>query len=241
MKNTMFVKKNPFKRFLDTVSQINESAIFAVKDGIFSSCVNTPDRTLILYGELAGVESSINRSLNIPNIKRLVRVFDAIDSDTMEFVIENNNIQYKSSTLKFKYHLYEDGFISGPPAGMVDKIKKSNGGSVKFELTKESLRSIISGSAFATSSDKLYLYSEDGRLKGELTDRVKCNVDALTIDLGSFDGTLEPLPFAVDNIKVIETISDKVTCKINPSNGVLSVESKKDDIKLLYILTPRVL
>jgi hypothetical protein len=242
MKNSLTVKKNNFKRFLDTISQINESAIFNVKGGLLSSLVTTPDRTLFLYGELDGVESSINRNLNIPNIKRLVRVLDSIDGENLEFIIENNNIQYKSTALKFKYHLYEDGFIAAPPAGMVDKVKNFAGSSgISFEITKESLRSIIVGSAFATGSDKLYLYTEEGRLKGELTDKVKCNVDALTIDLGPLDHEISPLPFTVENIKIIETLSDKISCKITPTNNVLAVESAKEDIKLLYILTPRVL
>ena len=222
-------------RFLDATSRINKSAIITLSDGLATSLVSSSDNTLILYAEIDGIESSFRGTINVPDISKLIRVIESINTEGIEFTLNNNNITYESSNLKFKYHLFEEGFLTKPSIN-VEKIKsfKYN---INFNLQKNILQNIIKGSSFAAETNKLYLYTEDGRLKGELTDRAKHNTDVFSLNLGDVDFSLQPLPLNLDNIRIISTISDNLAFNINTEYGVTVIDIAANDIKLKYILT----
>jgi hypothetical protein len=224
-------------KYLEAISKINESTILNANQdlGLISSLVSSADNTLILYSELSNIEVNYNGSINIPDIKKLVRVVDSIDTKDVSLLINSNNIEYKGKSLKFKYHLYEDGFLTKPSIN-IDKIKNFNY-NVKFTLKKDTINSIIKGSTFASETNKLYLYTEDGRLKGELTDRARHNTDVFAIDLGEVDFELSPLPLNFDNIKLLSFISDDINFGINTEYGVTVIDILNNTIKLKYIIT----
>lgn len=177
-------------KYLEAISKINESTILNANQdhGLISSLVSSADNTLILYSELSKVDVNYNGSINIPDIKKLTRVVDSIDTKEVELLVNSNNIEYKGRSLKFKYHLYEEGFLTKPSIN-IEKIKNFNY-NIKFTLKKDIINSIIKGSTFASETNKLYLYTEEGRLKGELTDRARHNTDVFAIDLGDADFNL---------------------------------------------------
>jgi hypothetical protein len=224
-------------KYLEAISKINESTILNANQdiGLISSLVSSADNTLILYSELSNIEVNYNGSINIPDIKKLTRVVDSIDTKDVSLLINSNNIEYKGKSLKFKYHLYEDGFLTKPSIN-IDKIKNFNY-NVKFTLKKDTINSIIKGSTFASETNKLYLYTEDGRLKGELTDRARHNTDVFAIDLGEVDFELSPLPLNFDNIKLLSFISDDINFGINTEYGVTVIDILNNTIKLKYIIT----
>lgn len=224
-------------KYLEAISKINESTILSAnqESGLISSLVSSADNTLILYSELSNIEVNYNGSINIPDIKKLVRVVDSIDTRDINLQVNSNNIEYRGKSLKFKYHLYEDGFLSKPSIN-IDKIKSFNY-NVKFSLKKDIINSIIKGSTFASETNKLYLYTENGSLKGELTDRARHNTDVFAIDLGEVDFTLSPLPLNFDNIKLLSFINEDINFGINTEYGVTIIDILNNNIKLKYILT----
>ncbi len=225
-------------KFLESISKINESTILTLsegKTGLLTSLVSSADNTLILYGEISGVDANYNGTLNIPDLKKLIRVVDSLDTQDLSLTINNNNVEYRGKSLKFKYHLYEDGFLS-KPAINVEKIKSFNY-DINFILKKEQISSIIKGSTFATETNKLYLYTQDGRLKGELTDRARHNTDVFALDLGEVDFTLSPLPINFDNIKLLSFIGEDIKFGINTEYGVTIIDISNNSIKLKYIIT----
>ena len=224
-------------KYLEAISKINESTILNANQdhGLISSLVSSADNTLILYSELSSISVNYNGSINIPDIKKLTRVVDSIDTKEIKLLINSNNIEYKGKSLKFKYHLYEEGFLTKPSIN-IDKIKNFNY-DIKFTLKKDTINSIIKGSTFASETNKLYLYTEEGHLKGELTDRARHNTDVFAIDLGEADFSLSPLPLNFDNIKLLSFISDDINFGINTEYGVTVIDIINNDIKLKYILT----
>lgn len=225
-------------KFLESISKINESTILTThegKGGLITSLVSSADNTLILYGEISGVDSNYNGTLNIPDIKKLIRVIDSINTLDVSLIINNNSIEYKGKSLKFKYHLYEDGFLNKPSIN-IEKIKSFNY-DINFTLKKEQINSIIKGSTFATETNKLYLYTQDGSLKGELTDRARHNTDVFALDLGEVDFTLSPLPINFDNIKLLSFIGEDINFGINTEYGVTIIDISNSNIKLKYIIT----
>lgn len=238
-KRELRVLKQPeFVKFLDAISKINESAIVNVQagePGQLSCLVSSADNTLILSAELNSVEANFNGTNNIPDIKKLIRVIDSISVKEMILNVNSNNYEYKDTRVKFKYHLYEDGLLAKPTIN-IEKVKSFKY-DISFQLTKDTLQSIIKGSTFATETNKVYLFTEDGCLKAELTDRARHNTDALCLDLGEVNFVLNPLPLNLDNIKLLSTIGNIIDVGVNTQYGVCVFDIQANDIKLKYIVT----
>lgn len=229
--------KSDCLKFFDSLSKINESVILQTDSAsnTITALTSSIDNTLILYTEYCGVEASFTGTLNIPDVKKLTRVIETINDEEIELIVNSNNIEYKGKILKFKYHLYDDGFLSKPTLN-INKIKEFTY-DVGFDLKKEIMTSLIRGSSFSSETNKLYLYTEDGSLKGELTDRARHNTDTFCLDLGEVDFDLNPLPINLDNIKLISMISDTIRLNINKAYGVSIIDIFNNDIKLKYIIT----
>jgi len=227
-------RRGEFLTFLDAVSKISDSAIFNVREDKLTSLVSSIDNTLILYSEYT-VPSSFEDTLNIPDIKKLSRVLDTLETDDITLKINSNNIEYSGSNVKFQYHLFEEGFLTNPSINL-DKINKFEF-DVEFTLDKPLLQRIFKGSTFASETNKIYFYIEGGELMAELTDRARHNTDNFTISLGPVNFTLKPTPINFDNIRLLTSISNEFKVKINTEYGVVVFEIEADGIKLKYIIS----
>ena len=238
-KRELKVQKRPeFIKFLDAISRINESAIVNVQagePGQLSCLVSSADNTLILSAELNSVDANFSGTNNIPDIKKLIRVVDSITTKDITLNVNANNYEYKGNRVKFKYHLYEDGLLAKPTIN-IEKVKSFKY-DISFQLTKDILQAIIKGSTFATETNKVYLFTEDGFLKAELTDRARHNTDALCLDLGEANFTLSPIPLNLDNLKLLLTIDQTISVGVNTEYGVCVFDIQTTDIKLKYIVT----
>ena len=227
-------KKGEFLIFLDTVSKISDSGIFNVKKDKLTSLVSSIDNTLILYSEYT-ITSEFVDTLNVPDIKKLSRVLDTLEGDKVNLKINSNNIEYKGDDVKFKYHLFEEGFLTNPNLNL-EKINKFEF-DVEFDLDKPTLQQIFKGSNFTSETNKIYFYTEDGRLMAELTDRARHNTDNFSICLGSSNFNLNPTPVNFDNIRLLSIINNQFKVKINTSYGVVVFEIEESGIKLKYIIS----
>ena len=88
---------------------------------------------------------------------------------------------------------------------------------------------LFKGSVFASETNKIYFYTENGSLMAELTDRARHNTDNFTLNLGEASFDLKPVPVNLDNIRLLSIINNEFNVKIN------DIEHK--DIKLKYIIS----
>ena len=226
--------RDEFLKYLDSLSKINESAILTIKKDKVESLVASPDNTLILYSEFAS-ESDFEDSINIPDLKKLSRVIDTIPSNDIEFKVNSNNLEYKGNGIKFKYHLFEEGFLSKPNLNL-DKINSFEF-DIKFSIDKNILNQIFKGSTFASETNKIYFYTENGQLMAELTDRARHNTDNFTLSLGKADFKLEPIALNLDNLRLISLLNDDIRVKVNTEYGVVVFDIEENNIKLRYIIS----
>ena len=89
-------KRGEFLTLLDAISKISDSAIVDVKEDKITSLVSSIDNTLVLYSEY-GVPSKFQDTLNIPDIKKLARVLDTLETEEIDLQINSNNIEYRAS------------------------------------------------------------------------------------------------------------------------------------------------
>ena len=233
-KELKLLKKGEFLTFLDTVSKISDSAIFNVKEDKLTSLVSSIDNTLILYSEYI-IPSQFEDTLNVPDVKKLSRVLDTLNSDEVNLTINSNNIEYSGSDVKFKYHLFEEGFLA-PPNLNLEKINAFKF-DIEFNLDKPTLQQIFKGSTFTSETNKIYFYTEGEKLMAELTDRARHNTDNFTISLGEANFTLDPTSVNFDNIRLLSIINNEFKVKVNTEYGVVVFEIEGSDIKLKYIIS----
>ena len=233
-KELKLLKKGEFLTFLDTVSKISDSAIFNVKKDKLTSLVSSIDNTLILYSEYI-IPSQFEDTLNVPDVKKLSRVLDTLNSDEVNLTINSNNIQYSGSDVKFKYHLFEEGFLA-PPNLNLEKINAFKF-DIEFNLDKLTLQQIFKGSTFTSETNKIYFYTEGEKLMAELTARARHNTDNFTISLGEANFTLDPTSVNFDNIRLLSIINNEFKVKVNTEYGVVVFEIEDSNIKLKYIIS----
>jgi len=227
--------KSEFLKFLDAVSKINDQGVILdIKDNKISALVSSLDSTLILHTNF-DIDCDLETTLNIPDVKKLKHVLDTIEKDEVELVINNNNIQYKGTDVKFKYHLYEEGFITKPNINL-DKISKFKY-DVEFELDKGNLQRIFKGCGFAHETNKIYFYTEDGKLMAELTDRSRHNTDNFTLSIDEASFNLEAVPLNLDNLRLLSSIDEKFDVRVNTEFGVVVFDIQNNGIKLKYIIS----
>ncbi len=230
-----------FVAFLDSLSKISESAIVQLDSDKTSSLVASTDNTLILHAEYAA-GTDFSTTLNIPDVKKLVNVLKTVGfEDEIDLKVNSNNLEYKGNGVKFKYHLFDEGFLSKPGLN-IDKINAFEF-DMDFKVDANILNQIFKGAVFASETNKLYFYTEENkdgegfRLMAELTDRARHNTDNFTMCIGKVDVELDPIPVNFDNVRLLNNISGEFTVRVNKDFGVVVFEQDAEDIKLKYIIS----
>lgn len=229
-------KKLFVSSFLSPLSKINDSCVITVSEEGFSAIVSTSDSSVILSSQYK-VELDIDKpmDLNIADLKKVLKAFDCIGSNSFTLNIDTNNICYNGTEIRFKYHLLEDGIITKP------KINLQKLGSLEFPvifpIQYKSLLELLRGSTFATESNKLYIYTENNKVFGDLTDKARHNVDSMSIPLSEYHGTSFPgLCLNFEIIRIISGVKVKqLECKINPKLGVVLFQATDNIVHTQYI------
>ena len=107
-------KKDFISNFLGPISNLNDMCVLKVTSNNISCTIASADATIVCKADLEceidiGSEEGI--TLNIPDIKKLVRVLEIIPAAEITINIANNNISYSKSGYKFRYHILDDNII----------------------------------------------------------------------------------------------------------------------------------
>ena len=226
--------RNEFLRYLDSVSKINDSAIFEITPSGMSCLVSSIDNTLVMLSEFKS-DFDITTTINVPDIKKFQRVIDTLSGDEVTLIINSNNLEYKGNDVKFKYHLFEEGFLMKPGLN-VDKIRSFKF-DVSFDFSRDIIQSLLKGSTFASETNKVYFYTEGGSVKADLTDKARHNTDNYSLSICDSDAELKDTPVNFDNIRLLSAVSNEYKCNINTDYGVVVIDNDTDCIKLKYIIS----
>lgn len=225
--------------FLSPISKLTENTVIRVRKDSMNALCSSNDGTLIVNCSMVqdnDVDETIY--LNIPDINRLIKVLTCIqDSTDLSLNYNNNNIEYKSSDVGFKYHLLDDGIID-PPQVDIEKIKQIDF-SFSFKITPDTVNQLIKASTFTSETNKIYFTTSDSVVYASLTDKQRHNVDSFTqIVSRSYEGDpLEVgLALSFETMRVISSIRfDDLTVRVNPKLNVFLFEIKTNKTTLLVI------
>jgi len=238
MKLQIKSKKDFISNVLGPISNLNDKSIIKIEKDKITSLTASNDATLVLYSETQSVSDS-ERSINIPDIKKLTRVLECIDADTLDLDVTTNNLKYTGENFKFTYHLLEDGIIKIPSINVkkINELKFD----VNFKVTEAKLSSLFKGSSFTTETNKLYIYFENNKIYGELGDKSRHNSDNFQCVLADkFDGIVltKTVPVNFDTFRLINFNKClDIEFAINISFGIIKVTLTRDNTKLTYIVS----
>lgn len=225
--------------FLKPINRFSETAVLNLAGDKITSLVSSADNTTVLYAQyLLDKQYDDSKTLNIPNIDKFINSLKVIDDNNVELILNSNNIQYKTSTLKFKFHLYEDGILSSPKIN-IDKVNSFKN-DVNFEIESSVLNRLIKSSLITPEINKVYLYTEDNKIHAELTDRTISNSDMFSFCLvENYDGPSlsNPIPLMLDPIRALSSLNAGATVGINNEYGIAQFKIHTNQSILHYIIT----
>lgn len=225
--------------FLSLISKTSESVCLKVDQDKIYSVTSSGDNTIVVfstYKQQNDLQQSLK--LNVPDINRLNRLFCCVNDNNVQIEHDSNCLKYKSKSVRFTYHLLEDGIIT-VPAVSIEKIKKLSFDHV-FEISKTDVLSLIKGSSLMTDADKLYFYVQDGGVYAEITDKETQNTDSYTQLVCENFGDTEFKQMSI-NFEILRILSslrfENVRVRINTDVNVLLFEVEIENIKHNFICT----
>jgi hypothetical protein len=238
MKLKIDSKKDFISNVLNPISYLNDKTILKIEKNKISSITAANDATLILYSETQA-DCDFDKNINVPDIKKFTRVLETVDSDTISLDITNNSVKYNSDNFKFTFHLLEDGIIKSPTIN-VSKINALKFDTV-FKVSENRLSSLFKGSSFTTETNKLYIYTENNKIYGELGDKNRHNSDNFQCVIAdSYEGIAlsKVIPINFDTFRLINfNKCENIEFAINTAFGVIKTTLVKDKTKLTYIIS----
>lgn len=235
-------KQNFINNFLQPISRVNDICSLTLENNTIYSFNRTTDSTFTLFSYTDDIYyEGEKKILSFAEIKKFVKAFECIPQDNdIVLKLNENNIEYKSHVNKFKFHLINDNIVRGPNYS-IEKMNSIEFNS-EFVLTYSVYLNLIKSSTFI-STEKIYLYTEDNKVFGELTDKTKSNVDSYTVLLSdTYTGQdfNNPIPFDFNLFRSISLLKGTdALIKLN-TKGIIAFVVDYDKYKLKYISTAHV-
>jgi hypothetical protein len=235
-------KQNFIQNFLSPIAKVNDLCSLTLENNSIYSFNRTVDGTFTLYSFSNDiVYEGDKRILSFSEITKFIKAFSTIpQEEDIELKLNENSIEYKSHLNKFKFHLINDNIVKGPSYNL-DKLNSLEF-NLEFVLSYAAYLNLLKSSTFI-SSEKIYIYTEDNKVYGELTDKTKNNVDSYTLLLSeNYNGSEcnKPLAFNFNLFRSISTQKNlDLSIKLN-TRGILVFDIQNDKYKLKYISTAHV-
>lgn len=222
-----------FVQFLKAFIKINESAVFSVKEDSITCLVGSPDNVTLAYGSIQCTSEYIG-ALNVPSILKLSRAIEYISYPEYDLIVNSNNLEYKSSDVRFKYHLLDNGILNTP----LISIKKIQDFSfdVEFQISPLKLNEINKASTLSTDSNKIYISGDGVNINAELTDKSRSNIDSFSFIVAESNITFAAVSMSLEFIRSITySVDSKIKVSINTQQGVIVVDVDNAMTKFKYI------
>lgn len=225
--------------FLVPLSKISDNAVLKCDNGSITTTIATSDNTIIAHSQYNDKAVAVTKTLNIPDLKKLVRVLSCLNETEIKFDVSSNFLGYSSNETRFKIHLYDDGIISLPRLNF-EKLKtiKFDG---KFSIKNTSISSLIKGSTITTDSNKIYLATNKNVVRGDLTDMSRANIDSYGMNIADdYEGNniSTPMPLNFEVFRIISSMKfSSINANINTSMNIVLFDIQQTDSSIKLVVS----
>jgi DNA polymerase III sliding clamp (beta) subunit (PCNA family) len=239
--NILSLNKESFvQKFLLPISKLADNVSISIDDSeVYATCASQDGSVVLLASYKADTAVRGIPRINLPDVKKFVRLLDCVEEDNIAITIENNHLKYVTSSFKFNYFLLEDNYMQRCPVNP-DKIKQLKYDTA-FLLPITKFNEVLKGSSIATDSDKLYFYTKDGKVYCELNDLERQNINNITyLVADKFVGEQikNTLPLNLENIRLLAgTKCNQFTVKVNNELKVTLFQIEEKDVDIKFIIS----
>ena len=241
MTNILSLKKESFiQKFLLPISKLADNISISFNDEEISTTCASPDGSIVLLATYK-TDTAVKGvpRINLPDVKKFIRLVDCVDLDTIALTIKDNHLNYETPSQKFNYFLLEDSYMQRCPVNpeKINKLKYDTG----FILSSSKFNDVLKGSSIATDSDKLYFYTKDGKVYCELNDLERQNINNITYLVAEKfvgESIKNTLPLNLENIRLLAgTKCNEFTVKVNNELKVTLFQIEEKDIDIKFIIS----
>jgi hypothetical protein len=239
--NILSLNKESFvQKFLTPISKLADNVSVSIDDNeVYATCASQDGSVVLLASYKTDTAVRGIPRINLPDVKKFVRLLDCVDHDNIALTIENNHLKYATPSFKFNYFLLEDSYMQRCPVNP-EKIKQLKYDTA-FLLPNTKFNEVLKGSSIATDSDKLYFYTKDDKVYCELNDLERQNINNITYLVAEkFVGETikNTLPLNLENIRLLAgTKCNEFTVKVNNELKVTLFQIEEKDINIKFIIS----
>lgn len=247
-------KEKTIKKFLKPISSVSDVASIIIKSNEMECSTYSVDKTkqtivsYIKFTDFKQKDIVDIIKLNLSSVNRLIQFLSVIPENEITLELTETYIHYNSKGLNFKYYLINSSAL--PKEIMNTETILSFPYEMEFNIKKDKVKEVIRLSAIVSSklsdsdSSKIYFFTRDGEVYGELNDKTIPNLDSAESQLSdSFIGEQIniPLPISFSVFKLFSSIDyDFLTVKINVKRGIITFNIKDIDGEQIYLTSARV-
>lgn len=229
-------KNNFVKKFLKPLCLVSDKCILELENNTIIGSAHNKTLNIGLRASTGNVEFSEEKTkLNIADLNSFIRLLECLPEDKITLTINSNNLEYKNAKNRFKFHLIEDGIIMLKAVDV--KLLESQGFETTFNIPVDRFQFLLKSSTF-TDVNRVYLYSEEGSIYGELNDKTKMNVNTFTSEISeNYDGEdLDPTSYSLEFLRNVNTMkSTVILSRINKRKNLLVLDINDGDFYLKYL------
>jgi len=150
--------------------------------------------------------------------------------------IQNNVIKYKNATgFSFKYFLLDESYLINKKSLSEEKINALTYDTT-FVVSKQKFSDIIKYNSIIPDAEKLYVYSDSGKIMAKIGDEQKTSTNEITTEFASsFNGKeiSSSLPLDIKNLLMFSFAENEINISINSQLKIFRFQSGS----LVYIVS----
>lgn len=173
-------KNNFIRTFLSPISKIDNTPEIKVNDDYLTCFVDKGSDVFLFCRYKCEIIDKSNNNFVLPDASKLIKALQCSESDNLELSIKDNYIRYKNNNFKFKYFLF-DKSIKKNNDHVFEHLKQlEDNYDTSFSINRDDLKRLLRTLPLLTESSKLYLYTENNLVYGDLCDKKLQNTDIFT-------------------------------------------------------------
>lgn len=235
-------KRNFIRGFLSPISKIDNTPDVKVEEEQLSCFVDRGSDVFLFARFKCKISDKDLQNFVLPDANKLIKALQCSDNDELGLDIEGNYIKYRNKNFKFKYFLF-DRSIKKDNTHVFNHLKQQEDSyDTKFELTKDDLKRVLKTLPLLTESSKLYLYTDNNLVYGDLCDKKLQNTDIFTSVISEkFDGQDVSKDTIILNLELFRMINslnfEKAHVYINSKFKIVNIRCDVESAVLNYVVS----
>jgi len=235
-------KSNFIRAFLSPISKIDNTPDIKVGDNELTCFVDRGSDVFLFTKYKCSIQEEKIDNFVLPDANKLIKALQCSEGDEIGLTIENNYIKYKNKNFKFKYFLFDRSIKKGNEHAFNQLQQLQESYNTKFTICKDDLKRILKTLPLLTESSKLYLYTEDSVVFGDLCDKKLQNTDIFTTIISNkFTGEQVVKDSIIVNLELFRMLNalnfETADVYINSKYKVVNIRCDVDKATLNYVVS----